>query len=166
MATYMLPHFGELNLKNLEDYYDVTIDLNGREMEIDLNFENTEISANRMDIVKRFIENLSTYDKQNKVYIEKDYADEDNDTVRTYVEHHLEEIGKEGLVGIIDFNNEKISPEIQLMQGLQLVRLGLYPDSEDQFATFDYSIGQELTQYLVVINITEKGELEYMTMES
>ena len=53
-----------------------------------------------------------------------------------------------------------------LLKKLHLVRVGLYPDSKDQFAIFDYSIGKELTNYLVVINTDENGNLEYMTMES
>jgi hypothetical protein len=53
-----------------------------------------------------------------------------------------------------------------MLSKLHLVRVGLYPDSEDEFAIFDYSIGQELTQYLVVINTNEDGEIDYMTMES
>ncbi|MBK8496483.1 MAG: DUF2004 domain-containing protein [Chitinophagaceae bacterium] len=31
---------------------------------------------------------------------------------------------------------------------------------------FDYSIGQEITNYLIVINTDENGNLDYMTMES
>ena len=49
---------------------------------------------------------------------------------------------------------------------LQLVRVGIYPDSTGQFAIFDYSLGQEMTNYLVVINTDENGNLDYMTMES
>ena len=52
------------------------------------------------------------------------------------------------------------------MNSLRLVRVGLFPDSEDRFAIFDYSIGRNLTQYLVVINTDENGNLDYMTMES
>ena len=53
-----------------------------------------------------------------------------------------------------------------MINALRLVRIGLYPDSDQQFATFDYSIGQELTDYLAVINTDEKGNLVDMTMES
>ena len=166
MADYALPHFGKLDPKNLEEYYDVDIDFDGQQIQIDLNFENNSINTKRLDIVKQFIDSISEFDKKNKKYIENDYADEDCDTVRTYVDHHLEEIGKDELSGLVDFANDSISPAMQLMKSLRLVRVGLYPDSEDKFAIFDYSIGQELTQYLVVINTNEKGKLDYMTMES
>lgn len=166
MSKFLLPHFGELDPKNLEEYYDVGVEFNGQEIQMDLNFENSSIDTKRLALVKQFIENLSTFDKRNKEYIEQDFADEDGDTVRSYIEHHLEEISKEDFSALIDFNDNSASPEIQLKNALRMVRVGLYPDSEDQFAIFDYSIDPDLTQYLVVINTNEKGDLDYMTMES
>jgi hypothetical protein len=44
--------------------------------------------------------------------------------------------------------------------------VGIYPDSEDQFAIFDYSLGQGISNYLVVIYTDENGNLDYMTMDS
>jgi hypothetical protein len=166
MTDYALPHFGNLPTENLEEYYDVDIEFNGNIIQIDLNFENKKIDTKRLDVVKRFIESLVTFDKQNKLYIDQDFNDEDCDTVKTYLEHHLEEIDKDELAELIDINDKAKEPIQQLKDKLHLVRVGLYPDSEDQFAIFDYSIGQEITQYLVVINTNENGELDYMTMES
>jgi hypothetical protein len=166
MANYSLPHFADIDTDNLEEYYDVDIDFNGQEIQIDLNFENKSIDPKRLDIARRFIQSISEFDKKNKEYIEQDYNDEECDTVKTYVEHHLGEIGKDELGDLVNSDDEETNPEIQLMKSLHLVRVGLYPDSEDQFAIFDYSIGQDLTQYLVVINTNENGELDYMTMES
>ena len=166
MANYSLPHFGEIDPKNLEEYSDVDIDFDGQELQIDLNFENNSIDIQRLDVVKKFIENISAFDKKNRKYIEEDYADQDCDTVRTYLEHHLEEIGKDELSELVDFDNKETDSFTQLMNSLKLVRVGLYPDNEGQFAIFDYSIGRDLTQYLVVINTDENGNLDYMTMES
>lgn len=166
MANYTLPHFGQLDPTNLDECYDADIDLNGQEIQIELNFENKTIDTRRLDIVRKFIESIASFDKKNKKYIDQDYADKDCDTVKTYVEHHLEEIDKKELTELVDFGNKSLSARKQLVKALRLVRLGLYPDSVDQFAIFDYSIGQELTQYLVVINTDQDGKLDYMTMES
>jgi hypothetical protein len=163
---YQLPYFGEIAPSTLENYYDAEIDFNGHKIQLDLNFDNQSIDIKLLDIVKQFLENISLYDHKNKKYIKSDYEDDNGDTVRTYIEHHLEEIEKEELADIVDFSNKLKSPEIQLMETLHLVRLGLYPDSEDMFAIFDYSIEPELTPYLVVINTDSKGKLDYMTMES
>ena len=166
MANYSLKYFGQIDSTNLEEYYDVNINLNGEEIQIDLNFESKTIDTKQLDAVKNFIEKIADFNKKNKKYIAQDYSNEDCDTVKTYVEHHLEEMDKAELSGLVDFDNKSISPEKQLMNALRLVRVGLYPDSDDQFAIFDYSIGEELTNYLVVINTDKNGKLDYMTMES
>lgn len=116
--------------------------------------------------MKNVIENIEKYNKLNKTYILNDYNDEDGDTVKSYLEHHLEEVEKEELSNLINFDDKTIKPELQLLKNLKLVRVGIYPDHEDNFAIFDYSIGVEITNYLVVINTDEHGQLDYMAMES
>ena len=166
MAEYALPYFGNLPTKNLEEYYDVDIELNGNEIQVDLNFENQTVDTLILDKVKNFIEKLEKFDKLNKTYILNDYNDEDGDTVKSYLEHHLEEVDKEELTKLVNFDDTITEPEKQLLSKLKLVRVGLYPDNEDNFAIFDYSIGKDITNYLVVINTDENGQLDYMTMES
>jgi Protein of unknown function (DUF2004) len=166
MANYTLPYFGQIDTDQLEEYLDVDIDFKGNQVQIDLNFEGNKIETERLDAVKAFIDNLEKFDTQNKTYISQDFDDEECDTVKTYLEHHLEEIDKNELSELIDPSDKTKEPIKQLLEKLHLVRVGLYPDNEDEFAIFDYSIGQEITQYLVVINTNEKGELDYMTMES
>ncbi len=166
MVEYTLPHFGQLATENLEEYYDVDIVFNGNEIQIDLNFDNKATDIATMDKVKNFIENIENFDNLNKTYILDDYNDDEGNTVKFYIEDHLEEIGKDELSTIINFDDTTIELEQQLLAKLKLVRVGLYPESEDNFAVFDYSIGQDITNYLVVINTDENGQLEYMTMES
>jgi len=166
MAKCILPHFGQLDTDQLEEYYDASLNLNGVEVQLDLNFDNKKIDPARLDIAKRFLEQITDFDFKNRKYIEQDFEDSNEDTVRTYIDSHLEEMGEDELDSLVDRSNKKVSPEKQLMKQLHLVRMGLYPDSEEQFAIFDYSIGQELTQYLVVIFTDEFGNLDYITMES
>ncbi|MFN8242844.1 MAG: DUF2004 domain-containing protein [Ferruginibacter sp.] len=166
MAKYTLPCFGQLDTENLEEYYDTVIRYNNSEVSIDLNFCDTRVDPGRLEIAKKFIEQIGDFDLKNKQYIEQDYRDEDADTVREYVAHHLEELGDDELDALIDPSNKKLNKEEQLVKRLSLVRMGLYPDSDDQFAIFDYSIGPDITQYLVVLFTDEFGNLDYITMES
>src|SRR5450432_1843846 len=151
MANLTLPHFGRLDSTSLEAYYDVDINFNNTQIQIDLNFENKTIDPKRLETVKSFIENIRIYDLNNKGYINTDYSDKEGDTVKFYLQHHLEELGKEELSDLIDLNSKSSEHEKQLLKKLHLVRVGIYPDSESQFAIFDYSIGKEITNQLVVI---------------
>ncbi len=65
MTNYTLPHFGKIATENLEEYYDADIDFNGNKVQIDLNFENKTIETSAMDKVKKIIENIEQFDKQN-----------------------------------------------------------------------------------------------------
>jgi hypothetical protein len=166
MANIKLPYFGNIDTASLDEYYDVDIDFNGQEVQIDLNFENSNIESKRLESAKQFIDNLRIHDLNNKKYIQNDFEDEDGDTVRLYLEHHLEELGVDDLNHLIGNNTKTVDQPNLLLKKLHLVRVGLYPDSESQFAIFDYTIGKDITNYLVVINTDENGNLDYMTMES
>ena len=166
MATIKLPHFGMLDAAALDEYYDADINFNNSTIQVDLNFDAKTIDIKRLEVVKHFIENIRIHDISNRKHILHDFDDEDGDTVRFYIEHHLEELATDDLNQLIGINKKTADRPALLLQQLHLVRVGLYPDSADQFAIFVYSIGQELTNYLVVINTDENGNLDYMTMES
>ncbi|SDJ57363.1 DUF2004 domain-containing protein [Chryseobacterium jejuense] len=166
MAKYTLPYFGQLSTDNIEEYYDVTINFNGNEVQIDLNFENENTDAAKLDQIKNYLENIEPFNKLAKSYILEDYHNEEGDTVKSYLEHHLEEVEQDELSTLINFDDSTTEPEQQLLTKLELVRIGLYPDNEDGFAILDYSIGKEITDYLVVINTDQNGQLDYMSMES
>lgn len=167
MNKYNLPHFEPIDPASPLEYYSAQIEFNNNEVELDLNFWGEAIEPKRLDLVKNILDNLKEFDSKNRKYIEQDYANEGADTVKTYIDHHLTELPEEDLAGYIDFNNNSITPEQQLINALQLVRVGFYPDEgEDQIAVFDYSLGYDVTNYLIVIFINTNGELDHLTMES
>ncbi len=165
MAKYLLPYFGDLTTDNLEPYYDVYIDIAGEEIKIDLNFVDDFIDVKRLEIVKEFIDNIAEYSNKNRNYIESNYTSE-HGAVRLYVEHHLSELDKTELSGIVDFNTDRTNQEKQLINSLSLVRVGFYPYDDNQFAIFDYSIGRDITQYLIVVSIDKGGNFDGIVMES
>ena len=166
MPIITLPHFGPLDTTSLEEYYATEISYNNTQIQIDLNFGDKNIELERFETVKDFIDNIRIHDLNNRKYIDTDYNDEEGDTVKFYLEHHLEELGENELSTLIDLNSKKSDHEKQLKDKLHLVRVGIYPKGEDQFATFDYSIGTDITDTLIVIDTDENGNLVYMTMES
>ncbi|MFT3910351.1 MAG: DUF2004 domain-containing protein [Ferruginibacter sp.] len=161
-----LPYFGIIDASSLNEYYDTTFEFNGRQVNLDLNFDNGTIDIKRLETVNHFIENIRIHDLNNKKHIQNDFDDKTGDTVRSYIENHLEDIATDDLEELIGSNTKTSDQPKLLLKQLHLVRVGLYPDSETQFATFDYSIGRTLTDYLVVLVTDENGNLDYITMES
>jgi len=165
MANFTLPHFGPIDSADLEEYYDVTIVFSGRPIQIDLNFENKTIDLKQLETARHFIDNIRIFDINNKGFIADDYKD-NSDTVKFYLKHHLEELGTAELAALLPAGSKKAGHEKLLLQQLHLVRVGIYPDSSSQFAVFDYSIGKDITDDLVVLFTDENGNLDYITMES
>lgn len=167
MPTIELPWFGKLDTTSLEEYYEQeNVEVEGLNFEIDLNFENDSIEEERLIATRKFLEQLPRWIAQNKKYIQENIKDEDDDTIREYADYLVEVLTEEELAELVQPDDDTSDNTAWVAGKLQLVRVGLYPDSAQHFAIFDYSIGQHLVDYLVVINTDEEGQLDYMTMES
>ena len=138
----------QLDPNKLDDYYDLDFKVGGQPITIDLNFDQNTIDVNRLDAVKKFLANIEAFDKTNKDRIKQDYADENCDTVKTYVEYFIKENDEEDIARFTTRQNQPHNIKQQLLSKFQLVRLGLYPHEDVHFATFDYTISGELTDDL------------------
>ena len=165
MVHFILPHFGPIDPNALESYYETEIPFNSQQIQIDLNFGTTTINPERLKLVKHFIENIRIHDIQNKGYIKDDFNNE-GDNVPFYIEHHLEELGTDEIEELIGTHAKAADQPKLLMNQLHLKRVGIYPEGEDWFAIFDYTLGIDLTDMLIVIYTDENGNLDYMTTES
>ncbi|MBO9631721.1 MAG: DUF2004 domain-containing protein [Chitinophagaceae bacterium] len=166
MAIVEIPYFGPFNTASVEEYYETEIQHNYMSVQIDINFENNTIGEERLIALKKFLEKIPVWASQNKQYIQDNLADEHDDTVREYAEFILEEFEEATLQELIDMDTDMEERVGQLTSLLHLVRIGLYPDGDGQFAVFDYTIGPDLLDNLIVINTDENGKLDYITMES
>jgi hypothetical protein len=164
MTNYHLPYFEQLPADGLDEYYEAMAVLNGHEIVLDLHLDSRKLSPSGFEKTKHLLEHLADIDSQNKAYIRQDYEDEtEGHTVREYLQHHLEDIPQEELAKLIDLDNHNTSPLVQLLDKLKLVRLGLYPDS-DEFAICDYS--KDITNYLIVVYIDQNSNISQLTIES
>ncbi|WP_162687473.1 DUF2004 domain-containing protein [Bradymonas sediminis] len=160
-----MPYFEELDLTQLDEYYDVEIKLGSDEIKIDLNFEVEEIDPGSMDLVKRSIEDIESQDAKNRAHISSDFYSESAGTVKSFMKFHIDEIGS-ALSGIVDFDDTSKSFDQQLMEKLKLVRMGFYPQYSTGFIVFDYIVGREISDEIVVVNIDRQGELINIAWES
>lgn len=161
---YKLPHFDEIDLNQFEEYYNVDIEENGQNVNIDLNFEGTKIDAQLFDLIKTIIENIELEDSKNRTYITADFKYGDGDTVKEYLEFHIEELAEE-LSEVVNFEDKSKSPEEQLMEKLKLDRIGFYPENES-FVVFDYIVDKELSDQIIVVNVDKEGKLLNLAWES
>ena len=176
MKNIYLPYFGEIaaeirtelsNIGEQEDFaYDVDTTVNNQAISIDINAEEQPVTIEDLLKIKQFLEKLSEYDNLIKTHFINDFYQNKESDIRFYLTHHLEEFDKEDLSELIDFENNTISPIEQLLAKMNLVRVGIYPHEMENFTTFDYSIGEDFTNYLLVIYTNKNGDITGMTMES
>lgn len=168
MEQFTLPHFGLIDLDNIEEYYDAEVEYKDAEVSLDINFEESTLEQHIAMRIKYILENIEVYDIKNRVYIDANYAKENNSLVSDFVNYHLEEIGDE-IGEDINIDLEASDRDEQFIKKLKLIRLGLYPDSKSEnggFAVFDYSIDPEVTDQLLVVNVDAEGNLQHISWES
>lgn len=168
MSTYRLPYFDEIHLKYLKDYYESEIEIHGKPVHLDLNIEEEKISKDRLDCLSRLLENLPNLVSNIEKEIQENYNNQEDGDVRFYIKHHLEELDESSLSTLgVDNNNQSKTVDKQLLEKLYLRRVGFYPEYEGEgFAVMDFTISEQLTDYLLVAYLGEDGELGYFAMES
>lgn len=159
-----LPLFGEIRLNPTRDYETIT-DLNNQKVRLDLSFDSDEIKdAGILNGVKRILENLDEFDKKAKTEITSDFSK--NGTVLEYVEHHLSELTETQIAELLKSSDKTLTEKQNLLAKIKLHRIGFYPEDNNGYAIFDYTIGKEFTDYLIVVEIDENGQIIDIRTES
>ena len=169
MVDNNLPYFGQINVIQLKEYYEIVIEFKKSELKIDLNFKGKSIAKEKIKKIKIFLNNINRFDMQNRTYIDNDFINKGQ--ADSYIKFYLHDLHDGELSRIIDCNDKSISEEDQLLNKLRLKRIGLYPDGKydtSSYSVFDYSIdidGKPCDQ-LLVVNTNENGDLSHISLES
>ncbi|NLR63075.1 DUF2004 domain-containing protein [Chitinophaga varians] len=164
---YSLPYFGEINLAQLEEYYQATT---ASGVKLDLNFEHTSVDVRMADLIKSWLQDIEQLDNQNILAIQHDFATGEGET-RDYIRFYIEELENEEVAGIIGDAGSDEEKSTALLHKLRLKRVGFYPDGKygtADFAIFDYTIdinGKPCDQ-LLVLKWKEPRQLAEITWES
>lgn len=161
MTLIQLPYFGEIDIDSLKDYYQTRTQIGQMEIQLDINFPKTTTDINTMNIIRKFLENIEDMDKENVKYYTKDFNDKRE--ANAYIEFYFEESSEEELAELVDLTQSREIQKFQLLNKLELIRVGIYPDRVGCFGVFDYSIflkmeGMYCNQLLVVFT-DENGQL-------
>lgn len=165
MKKYNFPYFGDIDLNEEEDFFEVDASIGEVNFNIELDFEGEEPSVKSLDRVKQFLSQLPLHIDKSKLYINQEF-DRVPGFVSDYISFFKESIEENGDVDTyIDENNPDKSTEEQLLDKFYLLRIGIYPNG-DALAIFDYTIDDEYTDDLLVVYMTDEGELYGMTIEN
>lgn len=159
-----LPFFNELDSDLLADYYEADIDLGLKKLFLDLNFHETSIESDRLLILKNYLDNLTGIIDIAENEIRNDFNN--GEEVKEFLTFHIEELDQNELADLLKEADQNLSIEQQILSTLKLKRIGFYPDEEENFAVLDFTLNEDLSQYILVVNMTDNKAVNYITMES
>ena len=164
MSKFTLTTFGEIDSDNLEEYYDAEVTVNGRAVDVDITFDEKSIAIDKLNKINSWLADVQKLDELGLTAIREDFVS--GDTVREYIEHHLDELDIDDLKTLINQAKDGKTKEEKLIYSIKLKRIGFYPHTVERFVNLDYTLDNDLTDYLVVLDFTEDGKLHYITLES
>jgi hypothetical protein len=149
-----IPYLGDLNLNATKDIEGEVI-IDSTVVSIDLNFDENKIASNQIENINLLLENVNSYFLQAKDNIRIDL--ENNGVVRDYFDHHIEVVSDE---------KELNKNEDKFLERLKLVRIGLYPEDDQHYALFDFTIGKQITNYIIVVRFNKYLKICSIDFES
>jgi hypothetical protein len=160
------PDFTHIDIEKLQDYYDWTLKYGKRKLSLDINYEIESTNQIGLNQIIELSKKIPEFDIRNQNYIKLDFGQNVSMT-SDYINFYIDELDESELGKIIDLKKRKKSRNSLLLEKLNLIRVGIYPQA-NYFATFDYSIdidGEPCNQ-LLVVNLNHDGTLYNITWES
>ena len=148
-------------------FCDATITFAGRGVFFDLTIDGEELTAADLADLPQQVEELESLDRAARLAILEDARSGDEDGAAfLYVTHHQKVLSAgefQRLFGIDRAVQGNLAP---LLSRLALVRVGLYPEDEDQRILLDYSIDPDVTDYLLSVSFNLKRQPTGVSLES
>lgn len=139
--------------------------LGDREVAMELSVPSARAASDLLDNVAPFVEQLGDYDARAREALRKNVADGGAESsVELYRDHHLEEVNPKIISTLFKRRKELVDVDT-FLGGLHLTRVGLRPDKKG-CAIFDYTIGKDITDYLLVVTFDAHGKPLSVAMES
>ncbi|MCT4562123.1 MAG: DUF2004 domain-containing protein [Crocinitomicaceae bacterium] len=157
-------YFNDIDPSQLEEYYSKEIELENFKFELDLNFESQELSKEGIIRLNRCLTELPTIIKNSWAWIMDDYKN--GEDVAEYISIHLDDFFEDNPEEILNGTDTNLDNKERFLQTLRVNRIGLYPDSNENYVVIDWMTNPDLSNYILVVNCNEKLELEYITIES
>ncbi len=159
-------YFGEIDLDNVEEYYEIELELDNRTVELTINIStaNRTIDKESINKIEDYIANLQTNEKDIRSFILEDFKEKGES--KNYIDFQIEGQEKEDIADLISNADKKLNKKEKLLSVLYLLRISFYPEMEDKvFAVYDYTIDDDLTDDLLVV-ILYKDNTARITIES
>ena len=170
MAKIIHALFGTIDTSDREHPCATSADYQGRTIDIDLHLEDDELrpadlEAEALRPLLGLVDDLAPLDAAARLAIAADATRGDEAAAALYASHHLEQLSDPQLAMLLPRAPKPLTAGA-LLERLQLVRVGVYPASQDSPVLLDYSIDPDVTDYLLCVSFDPHGKVIAVEMES
>ncbi len=159
-----IKYFDEIDSNKLVDYYSKKIELDSVRIDVDLNFESQSLSYEEAENLNTCLKELPNIIKNSWQWIMSDYKN--GEDVSEYISFHLDDFFEDDPEEILKGTDSNLDNKDRFLQTLRVNRIGVYPDSPENYLVIDWMTDPELSNYKLVVNCNQNFELEYITVES
>lgn len=150
-----LPYFGTLDLN--EDYFDARFTTTtGQAVFLLIDLEGNKPTTADLKRVEDFLDRV---EEQTQTIQHQLLSSAFTEEVAEYIDHHRSELADEPQM-------QGITSSAQFVDALHLYAIRIFPTSEDYFISIDFTIGADLTQYVLMVNLTSDLSIHDIAMES
>lgn len=147
MESYKLKYFGNITLKPAKNY-ETEIKIGKSSFVACLNFYEEFVTIKSLSTVELILKDLPKYIEHNRTILLNDFNK--NGQVKDYIDHHPKDLKE----------NEN------WIDKMKIVSLAFYPDDNKRHTIFYYSIGKEVTDYLITIRFDYNGNFNSLEFVS
>jgi hypothetical protein len=142
------------------------VTVRGAEVPVDVNVDGAEPTKAQFATIREFFEDPARFDEIAREALRVEFTEKPEGTVSTYLSHHAEELSEKDLLRIFTTSDPDELTIDHLLDSLYLKRIGLYPDSDDYVAVFDFTIDEQATDYLLAVEFDAEGDVFGVSMDS
>jgi len=167
VPTFELPVVGATEFPvGKGGYWQFDLPMRGGDVPVDINVGSDAFTKDMLAEIAVFISDAARFDEIARDALKAEFTDKPEGTVGTYLSHHAEELGEKDLLRIFGIEDPDDLDINHLLEALQLKRIGLYPGSDGYSAVFDYTIDEDATDYILVVEFDSDEELYGISMDS
>jgi hypothetical protein len=136
-------------------------------VDVDLNVDRGPKSDEALATLLARLDAIKDFDAAARTALSRDASEGGEDApTQLYVEHHRDELPDADLERVFGSKNRDLVDASSVLSKLLLVRVGLYPQNAEYQLLLDYSIGPEITDYLLCVAFDAEGKLHALDLES
>lgn len=157
MSTVQHTHLGTID-PAAPGFWEATFSYHDRDVVFELTLEKTGLGPEVIENLFRRTDDLESLDGLAVTAIRRDAKDGEDAAAGTYAEHHLQELPDDHLEALFGTTQrDRIAAEM-LLSRLHIVRVALFPEETDGPIQIDYSLGEDITNYVLCVTFDRKGK--------